>query len=533
MASQSESCESVIQEFYKGKNVLITGATGFMGKVLVEKLVRSCPETRISLILRPKNGQSIDQRLDRFKAHKVFDRVREENLESRLLNIDALEGDLLEPELGLNEQDKKRLAKTHIVFHCAASVEFNQPIREAVLRNAGAILEFMKIAKKMTNLKAFVHVSTAYSNANIFKIDEIVYKNKLDYKTLLSVVKNDSSQTLGAVESKVIEELPNTYVFSKALGEQVIADHEQILPVTIFRPSIVTAAIAEPVPGWVDVMNGITWMMVGGATGVVRVLPVDSDKKANFIPVDTSINAMIACAWDVSRSIDRGFGRRLVYNCAVDRTSEASYGDVMHSAEEYYNFPFLETFWYPNGMFIKNKTLCFFYSIFVHLIPALLADAVALSLKKEPRLLAIQRKIYFGVTVFEYFLRHEWKFNNQNLHCLWDELGAADKQLFNFDLNQLVDFRTYLRIWISGGRKYVMKLTEDSIPAAKKRLMRLYYLDWVAKSIGACVLLFFTLAFVKMPDSWLPSRIVDNFHEFEYFFLPEMRNVTMFWGRTA
>lgn len=72
MASQSESCEkSVIQEFYKGKNVLITGATGFMGKVLVEKLVRSCPETRISLILRPKNGQSIDQRLDRFKAHKV------------------------------------------------------------------------------------------------------------------------------------------------------------------------------------------------------------------------------------------------------------------------------------------------------------------------------------------------------------------------------------------------------------------------------------------------------------------------------
>lgn len=37
---------------------------------------------------------------------------------------------------------------------------------------------------------------------------------------------------------RVIEELPNTYVFSKALGEQVIADHEQILPVTIFRPSI-------------------------------------------------------------------------------------------------------------------------------------------------------------------------------------------------------------------------------------------------------------------------------------------------------
>lgn len=48
-----------IPEYYTGKNVLITGATGFMGKVLLEKLLRSCPGVRAAYVLvRPKAGQS-------------------------------------------------------------------------------------------------------------------------------------------------------------------------------------------------------------------------------------------------------------------------------------------------------------------------------------------------------------------------------------------------------------------------------------------------------------------------------------------
>jgi hypothetical protein len=54
-----------IPEFYKGRSVFITGATGFMGKVLVEKLLRSCPEVdRIYLLMRPSKGQSVECRLE-------------------------------------------------------------------------------------------------------------------------------------------------------------------------------------------------------------------------------------------------------------------------------------------------------------------------------------------------------------------------------------------------------------------------------------------------------------------------------------
>ena len=51
-------------EFYKGQNVFITGASGFMGKVLIEKLLRSCPDIgKIYVLLRPKRGKDILERL--------------------------------------------------------------------------------------------------------------------------------------------------------------------------------------------------------------------------------------------------------------------------------------------------------------------------------------------------------------------------------------------------------------------------------------------------------------------------------------
>lgn len=49
-----------IADFYSGKNILITGATGFMGKVMVEKLLRDCVDVNIIYVLvRMKRGGEI------------------------------------------------------------------------------------------------------------------------------------------------------------------------------------------------------------------------------------------------------------------------------------------------------------------------------------------------------------------------------------------------------------------------------------------------------------------------------------------
>jgi len=57
LRSDVDCGESEIAKFYANKTILITGATGFMGKVLVEKLLRSCGDLNvIYLLIRTKKG---------------------------------------------------------------------------------------------------------------------------------------------------------------------------------------------------------------------------------------------------------------------------------------------------------------------------------------------------------------------------------------------------------------------------------------------------------------------------------------------
>lgn len=56
-----------IRNFYKDKTIFITGASGFMGKVLLEKLLYSCSDLReIIILMRPKRGKSGAERVQEF-----------------------------------------------------------------------------------------------------------------------------------------------------------------------------------------------------------------------------------------------------------------------------------------------------------------------------------------------------------------------------------------------------------------------------------------------------------------------------------
>ena len=64
---------SDIEQFYHGRSIFITGATGFMGKVLLEKLMRSCPGIeRFYLLMRSSRGKSPDLRLQELANNQVY-----------------------------------------------------------------------------------------------------------------------------------------------------------------------------------------------------------------------------------------------------------------------------------------------------------------------------------------------------------------------------------------------------------------------------------------------------------------------------
>ena len=57
---------SSVSRFYDGKSVFLTGGTGFIGKVILEKLLRACPGVvKIFFLIRPKKGLDCSERLQK------------------------------------------------------------------------------------------------------------------------------------------------------------------------------------------------------------------------------------------------------------------------------------------------------------------------------------------------------------------------------------------------------------------------------------------------------------------------------------
>lgn len=90
---------------------------------------------------------------------------------------------------------------------------------------------------------------------------------------------------------------PNTYTLTKSIAEQIAADYHHRLPICIVRPSIVTAALNEPFPGWVDNINGITGIMMEISRGTITSIMCNKNLVMDLIPVDIVCNTMIAAAW--------------------------------------------------------------------------------------------------------------------------------------------------------------------------------------------------------------------------------------------
>lgn len=63
---------SPIKDFYKNKNIFITGSTGFLGIALLEKILRSCDVGTVYLLMRPKRGKDVNERLEELKKNLVL-----------------------------------------------------------------------------------------------------------------------------------------------------------------------------------------------------------------------------------------------------------------------------------------------------------------------------------------------------------------------------------------------------------------------------------------------------------------------------
>merc|ERR1711981_607300 len=215
-----------------------------------------------------------------------------------------MQGDIELPGLGLSDEDKATLSsQVEVVLHCAATVRFDENLSAAISMNVGAVASLLDIAHGMHLLKALVHVSTAYANCNRDHTDEEVYPAPAPPRKALSLLKTLPPSTLDSpdVTKKILGDRPNTYTFTKAMAEQLVQDEGHGLPICIVRPSIVVSTWKDPMPGWVDNLNGPTGLFLIAGIGVMRTAVIHEDLLTDGVPVDAVSNLTIASAWNTYR----------------------------------------------------------------------------------------------------------------------------------------------------------------------------------------------------------------------------------------
>jgi fatty acyl-CoA reductase len=343
----------VIADELAGRRIAVTGATGFLGTALVERLLRSVPECEVLPLVRPGRRAGAAERVRRdILRNDAFDRLRREwgdGFDAEIARrVRPLGGDVSVDGLGLNDADRAALAEVDLVIHSAAAVSFDSPLDAAVAVN---LLGPSRVAQALTATGSAAHlvaVSTAYVAGNRrgeapeAMLTDTLFSTEVDWRAevagadraradadaesrrpeMLKGFMKAARAELGAAGTPLLasraERLreqwvddrlvqlgraraaalgwPDAYAYTKALGERALAENRGEVPVSIVRPSIIESALADPYPGWIRGFRMAEPVIISYARGLLKEFPGLPEGVVDVIPVDMVVAATLAVA---------------------------------------------------------------------------------------------------------------------------------------------------------------------------------------------------------------------------------------------
>ena len=142
------------------RTLLLTGVTGFLGQVVLERLLLDFPDTRIVLLVRGQTGATPRDRVEYLLRKPAFTVLRERYDEDALKGLLDERIDVVDGDFGRGEPEIP--AGIDVAIHSAAAVSFDPPIDEGFQTNLLGAINLYRGVLAGGSRPAFVHVSTAY-----------------------------------------------------------------------------------------------------------------------------------------------------------------------------------------------------------------------------------------------------------------------------------------------------------------------------------------------------------------------------------
>jgi alcohol-forming fatty acyl-CoA reductase len=328
----------------RGKRILVTGVTGFLGQAVFERLLLDVPESRIVLLVRPQLGSSGWQRVRSMLARPTFDSLRDREGPDGLERLVEERTEVVEGDFSAGSA-LELPGDLDVAIHCAATVAFDPPIDEGFQTNLLGAIRLYEAIVASGSRPHLVHVSTAYV-AGVRKgvIPETTLDHRVDWRVEAELalqarrdveaqsrkpelldsflararrehgragpktVADDAEERRRSWVTRRLVEYgraraqtlgwPDNYTFTKAMGERAVeelsAEHE--LPLSIVRPSIIESAYAHPFPGWIEGFKMAEPIILAYGRGTIPEFPGIPEGIVDIIPVDFVVNAMLAAA---------------------------------------------------------------------------------------------------------------------------------------------------------------------------------------------------------------------------------------------
>lgn len=486
---------SVSTDVYAGKSILITGVTGFLGKVVLEKLLRALPTIgKVHLLVRGNSRypDAHDRFMNEVLTSSVFDQLRACDADGFMAlckeKLNVINGQLTVSQFGMAPSEFQALAdELDLVINSAASVDFREPLDDALETNT---LSLNTIIELVSGRKIpVVHVSTCYVNGfNEGVIHEAVagaanqplpreksgdnapYQVEPLVDHLLKLCQElkgrvtDKKQRSAMLVELGLQQAEahgwnDTYTFTKWLGEQILLKKLGEQSLTILRPSIVESTLQEPNPGWIEGVKVADAIIMAYAREKVTFFPGDPSAVVDIIPADLVANSIIVAGAEALCLEPE----HRIYQCSSSYCNPVTIKEVINHVVQEAN----ENHHAHQNLFLRKPTRPFFmvpgwvfkwgvrmgYSLlgFSHNLQRYLGRSPSSSKMSK---LDTSMKL---ALVFSFYTRPRYLFCNEKLLNLFNRLDSREQTQFPMDARK-IDWQNYIRdIHIAGLNQYALK----------------------------------------------------------------------------